>query len=98
MRPSKQLSLKAKELRRVIEPMITLIKKTSVANRRLAFNRCVTVTALPSFQRTGPLRFKARPGGTRILKMVSVRATNAPMAFTSNWLIVLRKLKIFGSC
>ena len=73
---------KAKELRRVIEPMITLAKEDSVANRRLAFN-CLrdrdSVTKL--FNELGP-RFKARPGGyTRILKMGFRVGDNAPMAY-----------------
>jgi large subunit ribosomal protein L17 len=72
---------KAKELRRVIEPMITLAKEDSVANRRLAFNRLRdrdSVTKL--FNDLGP-RFKARPGGyTRILKMGFRVGDNAPMA------------------
>ena len=73
---------KAKELRRVIEPMITLAKEPTVANRRLAFNRLRdrdSVTKL--FDELGP-RFKARPGGyTRILKMGFRVGDNAPMAF-----------------
>ena len=73
---------KAKELRRVIEPMITLAKEDSVANRRLAFNRLRdrdSVTKL--FNDLGP-RFKARPGGyTRILKMGFRVGDNAPMAY-----------------
>jgi large subunit ribosomal protein L17 len=73
---------KAKELRRVIEPMITLAKEPTVANRRLAFNRLRdrdSVTKL--FNDLGP-RFKARPGGyTRILKMGFRVGDNAPMAF-----------------
>ena len=73
---------KAKELRRVIEPMITLAKEDSVANRRLAFNRLRNrdnVTKL--FNELGP-RFKARPGGyTRILKMGFRVRDNAPMAY-----------------
>ena len=73
---------KAKELRRVIEPMITLAKVDSVANRRLAFNRLRdrdSVTKL--FNELGP-RFKARPGGyTRILKMGFRVGDNAPMAY-----------------
>ena len=72
---------KAKELRRVIEPMITLAKEDSVANRRLAFNRLRdrdSVTKL--FNELGP-RFKVRPGGyTRILKMGFRVGDNAPMA------------------
>lgn len=72
---------KAKELRRVVEPMITLAKEATVANRRLAFNRLRnrdSVTKL--FNDLGP-RFKARPGGyTRILKMGFRVGDNAPMA------------------
>jgi large subunit ribosomal protein L17 len=72
---------KAKELRRVVEPMITLAKEDSVANRRLAFNRLRDrdiVTKL--FTDLGP-RFKVRPGGyTRILKMGFRVGDNAPMA------------------
>ncbi len=72
---------KAKELRRVIEPMITLSKEATVANRRLAFDRLRdrdSVTKL--FNDLGP-RFKARPGGyTRILKMGFRVGDNAPMA------------------
>jgi large subunit ribosomal protein L17 len=72
---------KAKELRRVIEPMITLSKEATVANRRLAFDRLrdrESVTKL--FDVLGP-RFKARPGGyTRILKMGFRVGDNAPMA------------------
>jgi len=72
---------KAKELRRVVEPMITLAKEDSVANRRLAFNRLRDrdiVTKL--FDDLGP-RFKVRPGGyTRILKMGFRVGDNAPMA------------------
>jgi large subunit ribosomal protein L17 len=72
---------KAKELRRVIEPMITLAKVDTVANRRLAFNRLRdrdSVTKL--FTDLGP-RFNKRPGGyTRILKMGFRVGDNAPMA------------------
>ena len=72
---------KAKELRRVVEPMITLAKEATVANRRLAFDRLRdrdSVTKL--FNDLGP-RFKARPGGyTRILKMGFRVGDNAPMA------------------
>ena len=71
----------AKELRRVIEPMITLSKEATVANRRLAFDRLRdrdSVTKL--FNDLGP-RFNARPGGyTRILKMGFRVGDNAPMA------------------
>ena len=72
---------KAKELRKVVEPMITLAKTDSVANRRLAFNRLRdrdSVTKL--FNDLGP-RFAKRPGGyTRILKMGFRVGDNAPMA------------------
>ena len=72
---------KAKELRKVVEPMITLAKTDSVANRRLAFNRLRdrdSVTKL--FNDLGP-RFQTRPGGyTRILKMGFRVGDNAPMA------------------
>ena len=72
---------KAKELRRVVEPMITLAKIDTVANRRLAFDRLrdrAMVTKL--FNDLGP-RFNARPGGyTRILKMGYRVGDNAPMA------------------
>ena len=72
---------KAKELRRVVEPMITLAKIATVANRRLAFNRLRdrdSVTKL--FNVLGP-RSASRPGGyTRILKMGYRVGDNAPMA------------------
>jgi large subunit ribosomal protein L17 len=73
---------KAKELRRVVEPLITLSKEATLANRRLAFDRLRDrdiVTKL--FNELGP-RYKARPGGyTRILKMGFRVGDNAPMAF-----------------
>ena len=73
---------KAKELRRVAEPLITLAKEATVANRRLAFDRLRdrdVVTKL--FNELGP-RYQARPGGyTRILKMGFRVGDNAPMAF-----------------
>jgi large subunit ribosomal protein L17 len=73
---------KAKELRRIVEPLITLAKEPTLANRRLAFDRTrdrEIVTKL--FDVLGPL-FKARPGGyTRILKMGFRNGDNAPMAF-----------------
>ena len=72
---------KAKELRKVVEPLITLGKKPSLANRRLAFNRLrdrVSVTKL--FDVLGP-RFANRPGGyLRILKFGFRVGDNAPMA------------------
>jgi len=73
---------KAKELRKVVEPLITLAKEPTLANRRLAFDRLRDrdiVTKL--FNELGP-RFKARPGGyTRILKMGFRVGDNAPMAY-----------------
>jgi len=72
---------KAKELRRVVEPLITLAKKDSEASRRLAFSRLrdrEVVTKL--FEDLGP-RFKARPGGyTRILHLMPRPGDAAPMA------------------
>ena len=72
---------KAKELRKVVEPLITLGKKPSLANRRLAFNRLRdrdSVTKL--FDVLGP-RFEKRPGGyLRILKFGFRQGDNAPMA------------------
>lgn len=72
---------KAKELRKVVEPLITLGKKPSLANRRLAFNRLRdrdSVTKL--FEVLGP-RFANRPGGyLRILKFGFRVGDNAPMA------------------
>ena len=72
---------KAKELRRVAEPLITLAKTATVATRRLAFDRLrdrAVVTKL--FNDLGP-RFKARPGGyLRILKFGFRVGDNAPMA------------------
>ena len=73
---------KAKELRRVIEPMITLAKKPTVANKRLAFDRLRDRDSVVKlFNELGP-RFQTRPGGyTRILKMGFRNGDNAPMAF-----------------
>ena len=73
---------KAKELRSIIEPMITLAKVDSVANRRLAFARLRDNASVAKlFNELGP-RFKARPGGyTRILKMGFRVGDNAPMAY-----------------
>src|SRR3954468_5845641 len=72
---------KAKELRRVVEPMITLAKEPTLANKRLAFDRLRDrdiVTKL--FGELGP-RYKARRGGyPRILKMGFRVGDNAPMA------------------
>ena len=73
---------KAKELRRVVEPMITLAKEATVANRRLAFDRLRDRDSVVKlFNELGP-RFKTRPGGyTRILKMGFRVGDNAPMAY-----------------
>ena len=72
---------KAKELRRVIEPMITLGKEPTLANKRLAFDRLRDRDMVVKlFAEIGP-RYKARPGGyTRILKMGFRVGDNAPMA------------------
>lgn len=73
---------KAKELRKVIEPMITLAKKDTLANKRLAFDRLRNRgSVVKLFGVLGP-RYNARPGGyTRILKMGFRVGDNAPMAF-----------------
>jgi large subunit ribosomal protein L17 len=75
---------KAKELRRVIEPLITLAKEDGVARRRLAFARLrdrAAVTKL--FNELGP-RYKARPGGyLRILKIGFRQGDCAPMALVA---------------
>ncbi len=73
---------KAKELRRHIEPLITLSKKDSVANRRLAFSRLRSKEAVGKlFNELGP-RFEARPGGyVRILKCGFRTGDKAPMAY-----------------
>ncbi|CUS48568.1 MAG: LSU ribosomal protein L17 RplQ [Idiomarinaceae bacterium HL-53] len=73
---------KAKELRRVIEPLITLAKQDSVANRRLAFARTRDKEVVGKlFNELGP-RYSERPGGyTRILKCGFRTGDNAPMAF-----------------
>src|SRR5579863_4056791 len=72
---------KAKELRRVVEPLITLGKKDGDANRRLAFSRLRDAEVVEKlFAELGP-RFKARPGGyTRILRMTPRPGDSAPMA------------------
>ena len=72
---------KAKELRRVAEPIITLGKKPSLANRRLAFNRLRDRDMVVKlFDELGP-RYSARNGGyLRILKMGFRQGDNAPMA------------------
>ena len=73
---------KAKELRRVIEPLITMAKEDSVANRRLAFARTGDKEVVGKlFNELGP-RYEARPGGyTRILKCGFRAGDNAPMAY-----------------
>ena len=72
---------KAKELRRVVEPFITLAKTDSDANRRIAFSRLRDAQVVEKlFADLGP-RFKARPGGyTRILRMMPRPGDCAPMA------------------
>lgn len=72
---------KAKELRRVIEPLITLAKQDGVARRRLAFSRLRDDAAVGKlFDELGP-RFKNRPGGyLRILKIGYRAGDAAPMA------------------
>jgi len=73
---------KAKELRRVAEPLITLAKSDSVANRRLAFSRMRSKSAVGKlFSEIAP-RYQERPGGyTRILKCGFRAGDAAPMAF-----------------
>lgn len=73
---------KAKELRRVAEPLITLAKEDSVANRRLAFARLRDDAAVAKlFRELGP-RYQERPGGyVRILKCGFRKGDAAPMAY-----------------
>lgn len=73
---------KAKELRRVVEPLITLAKDDGVSQRRLAFSRLRDEVAVGKlFNELGP-RFKDRPGGyLRILKIGRRPGDAAPMAF-----------------
>ena len=73
---------KAKELRRVVEPLITLAKEPTLAHKRLAFDRTRDRDVVAKlFGELGP-RYNARPGGyTRILKMGFRIGDNAPMAF-----------------
>ena len=73
---------KAKELRRVAEPLITLAKVDSVANRRLAFSRLQSKEAVGKlFSNLGP-RYQNRPGGyIRILKCGFRAGDKAPMAY-----------------
>ena len=74
--------VKAKELRRVVEPLITLAKSDSVANRRLAFARTRDQEVVGKlFNELGP-RYQERPGGyTRILKCGLRAGDKAPMAY-----------------
>ena len=73
---------KAKELRRVAEPLITLAKEDTVQNRRLAFDRLRNKEAVGKlFSDLGP-RYQARPGGyLRIMKAGFRPGDNAPMAY-----------------
>ncbi|WP_022940352.1 50S ribosomal protein L17 [Psychromonas hadalis] len=73
---------KAKELRRVVEPLITLAKTDSVANRRLAFARTRDAAVVAKlFNELGP-RYANRPGGyTRIIKCGFRTGDKAPMAY-----------------
>ena len=73
---------KAKELRRVVEPLITLGKKPSIANRRLAFDRLRDrEVVVKIFDTLGPRYSKRNGGYLRILKMGFRKGDNAPMAF-----------------
>ncbi|ABL98450.1 50S ribosomal protein L17 [Shewanella amazonensis] len=78
----KTTAVKAKELRRVVEPLITLAKSDSVANRRLAFARTRDQEVVGKlFNELGP-RYQERPGGyTRILKCGLRAGDKAPMAY-----------------
>lgn len=72
---------KAKELRRVVEPLITLAKIDDTAKRRLAFSRLRNKEAVKKLFGQLGLRYQARPGGyLRILKCGSRVGDNAPMA------------------
>jgi large subunit ribosomal protein L17 len=86
---------KAKELRRVAEPLITLAKKDNVANRRLAFNRLRSKAVVGKlFSEIGP-RYEARPGGyLRIIKCGFRPGDKAPMAYVE---LVNRPEKIKAS-
>src|SRR5712671_6619746 len=75
---------KAKELRRVAEPMITLGKKPSLANRRLAFDRLRDRDIVEKlFDTLGPRYAKRNGGYLRILKMGFRKGDNAPLALVS---------------
>jgi large subunit ribosomal protein L17 len=72
---------KAKELRRVVEPLITLAKKDTEANRRLAFSRLRDTEVVEKLFPDLGSRFRARPGGyTRILRMMPRPGDSADMA------------------
>src|SRR6202789_3009635 len=72
---------KAKELRRVVEPLITLAKKDTEANRRLAFSRLRDTDVVEKLFTDLGSRFRARPGGyTRILRMMPRPGDSAEMA------------------
>src|ERR1700741_5066239 len=72
---------KAKELRRVVEPLITLAKKDTEANRRLAFSRLRDTEVVEKLFTDLGSRFRARPGGyTRILRMMPRPGDSADMA------------------
>lgn len=82
---------KAKELRRVAEPLITLAKVDSVANRRLAFSRTRSKEAVGILFNELGKRYAQRPGGyIRILKCGFRQGDNAPMAYVE---LVDRPLK-----
>src|SRR5919201_3314136 len=75
---------KAKELRRVVEPMITLGKKPSLANRRLAFDRLRDRDIVEKlFDQLGPRYAKRNGGYLRILKMGFRKGDNAPLALVT---------------
>jgi large subunit ribosomal protein L17 len=75
---------KAKELRRVVEPMITLGKKPSLANRRLAFDRLRDRTIVAKlFDDLGPRYAKRNGGYLRILKSGFRKGDNAPLALVT---------------
>ena len=75
---------KAKELRRVVEPMITLGKTATLANRRLAYNRLRdNATVAKLFAELGPRYAKRKGGYLRILKSGFRKGDNAPMALVS---------------
>jgi large subunit ribosomal protein L17 len=75
---------KAKELRRVVEPIITLGKKPSLANRRLAFNRLRDRGMVEKlFEQLGPRYAKRNGGYLRILKTGFRKGDNAPLALVT---------------